>query len=135
MSLRSAITMASLVIEGIHGRLTPPPTSCNARVARGARRRASGPERFGAVAGESVLRRIEPCDEFPVSGADGSETHHDRLLILCSQHGRLAYEGGFAIQRNGEGAHHITRPDGRPVDRAYASRTDRIEEERPSNRV
>lgn len=94
-----------------------------------------GPERFGAVPGASALRRIEPCDEFPVSEADGSGTHLDSLLILWSQHGRLAYEGGFAIQRNGEGAHHITRPDGRPVDRAYASRTDRLEEERSSNRI
>jgi len=93
------------------------------------------PERFGAVPGESALWRIEPRDEFPVSGADGSEIHLDRLLIPCSEHGRLASEGGFAIQQNGERPHRIARPDGRPVDRAYASRTDRLEEERSSNRI
>jgi hypothetical protein len=45
------------------------------------------------------------------------------------------HEGGFAIQRNGEGAYYFVRPDGRPIDAMYVPGRDRVEEERPVYRV
>jgi hypothetical protein len=63
--------------------------------------------------------------------ADGGDTTLDNLICLCTSHHRLVHEGGFAIQRNGDGAYYFTRPDGRPLDRAHVPRDDRVEEERP----
>jgi hypothetical protein len=48
--------------------------------------------------------------------ADGGDTHLDNLVSLCTTHHRLVHEGGFAIQRNADGALIFVRPDGRPVD-------------------
>jgi hypothetical protein len=67
--------------------------------------------------------------------ADGGETTLDNLLCLCTTHHRLVHEGGFAIQRNGDGTYYFTRPDGRPLDHAHVPRVDRVEEERPIYRV
>jgi hypothetical protein len=63
--------------------------------------------------------------------ADGGDTTLDNLICLCTSHHRLVHEGGFAIQRNADGTYYFTRPDGRPLDRAYVPRGDRVEEERP----
>jgi len=67
--------------------------------------------------------------------ADGGETALDNLVSLCTTHHRLVHEGGFAIQRNAEGAHYFVRPDGRPIDAMYVPGRDRVEEERPVYRV
>jgi hypothetical protein len=67
--------------------------------------------------------------------ADGGDTTLDNLICLCTTHHRLLHEGGFAIQRNGDGAYYFTRPDGRPLDRAHVPRGDRVEEERPVYRL
>jgi hypothetical protein len=63
--------------------------------------------------------------------ADGGDTSLDNLICLCTTHHRLVHEGGFAIQRNGDGTYYFKRPDGRPLDRAHVPRSDRVEEERP----
>jgi hypothetical protein len=67
--------------------------------------------------------------------ADGGDTTLDNLICLCTTHHRLVHEGGFAIQRNGDGTYYFTRPDGRPIDRAHVPRGDRVEEERPVYRL
>jgi len=67
--------------------------------------------------------------------ADGGETTLDNVICLCTTHHRLVHEGGFAIQRNGDGAYYFTRPDGRPLDRGHVPRSERVEEERPLYRL
>jgi hypothetical protein len=63
--------------------------------------------------------------------ADGGDTSLDNLICLCTTHHRLVHEGGFAIQRNGEGDYYFVRPDGRPIDALHVPARDRVEEERP----
>jgi hypothetical protein len=48
---------------------------------------------------------------------DGGETTLDNLTLLCAQHHRLLHEGGFKIEREGDGALRFLRADGRVIPR------------------
>jgi len=48
--------------------------------------------------------------------ADGGETSLESLLLLCSTHHTLIYEGGFSVRRRSDGSCYFARPDGRPVE-------------------
>jgi hypothetical protein len=54
--------------------------------------------------------------------AQGGETSLDNLVLLCRRHHRCVHEGGFTIDRGGEGRLLFRRPDGVSVARVPAPR-------------
>jgi hypothetical protein len=48
--------------------------------------------------------------------ADGGETSLANLTLLCSAHHKLLHEGGYSIERRGDGTFYFARPDRRPVE-------------------
>ena len=44
--------------------------------------------------------------------AQGGETSLDNLVLLCPFHHRLVHEGGFDVQRDGDGAFRFVSPQG-----------------------
>ncbi|HJR70316.1 MAG TPA: DUF222 domain-containing protein [Gammaproteobacteria bacterium] len=49
--------------------------------------------------------------------ADGGDTSLDNLTLLCTHHHRLLHEGGFRIEREGDGALRFLTVDGRTIPR------------------
>ena len=47
--------------------------------------------------------------------ANGGETSLDNLVLLCPTHHRLVHEGGFGVQRLGDGAFRFTNPSGATI--------------------
>jgi hypothetical protein len=47
--------------------------------------------------------------------ARGGPTTLENLVQLCSYHHRLVHEGGFRVERSGQGAVRFRRPDGRTI--------------------
>jgi hypothetical protein len=48
--------------------------------------------------------------------ADGGETSLANLTLLCSAHHKLLHEGGYSMERRGDGTFYFARPDRRPVE-------------------
>ena len=48
--------------------------------------------------------------------ADGGETSIGNLVLLCRHHHRLVHEGGFDVERIGDGNLRFRRPDGRAIE-------------------
>jgi hypothetical protein len=53
--------------------------------------------------------------------AQGGRTDLSNLIQLCSHHHRLVHEGGYSVERRGEGRVRFRRPDGQPVPAAPAT--------------
>lgn len=53
--------------------------------------------------------------------AQGGRTDLSNLIQLCSHHHRLVHEGGYSLERRGEGQVRFRRPDGQPVPAAPAT--------------
>jgi hypothetical protein len=53
--------------------------------------------------------------------AQGGRTDLSNLIQLCSHHHRLVHEGGYSVERRGEGRVRFHRPDGQPVPAAPAT--------------
>jgi hypothetical protein len=49
--------------------------------------------------------------------ADGGQTSAENLTLLCTHHHRLLHEGGFRIEREGDGVLRFLRADGRAIPR------------------
>jgi Domain of unknown function (DUF222)/HNH endonuclease len=47
--------------------------------------------------------------------AQGGRTDLSNLIQLCSHHHKLVHEGGYSVERRGEGRVRFCRPDGQPV--------------------
>jgi hypothetical protein len=55
-----------------------------------------------------------PCSRLGQQ-ANGGETTRENLTLLCTYHHRLLHEGGFRVERGGDGSLCFTRADGRVV--------------------
>jgi uncharacterized protein DUF222/HNH endonuclease len=53
--------------------------------------------------------------------AQGGRTDLSNLIQLCSHHHKLVHEGGYTVERRGEGRVRFRRPDGQPVPTAPAT--------------
>jgi hypothetical protein len=47
--------------------------------------------------------------------ADGGATNLDNLVLQCRHHHRLLHEGGFGLERTGDGVLRFTDPDGKHI--------------------